>query len=260
MKLLVLLFTCFACVVSEKTEDQRQLRVGSGFSNFIDGLLGRNKNCPPEGFGALETFDIESYISKSWYAVKQIPVAYQQLENFYCVRADYIKDTRKCLFCRKRLKVQVYNQARKGSVTGKVGGTPYSAANPPKKGFFRAFQSDPENNPAKITVGFLSSVNPSSNYWVVAAGTYADAIAGNRVPTTNNYDWAIVTGGSADQQTKSGKCIPKPGLANFFGMWMFARDGVPPTGVMDGIDRIASTMGLDNTAWSFVNQAGCVFS
>jgi hypothetical protein len=238
----------------------RRLRFGVGISNFIDNLFGRNKNCPPKGFTALSDFNFTSYISKSWYSVKQIPLAYQRLEDFYCVRADYIKDTSSCFLCGNSPKVQVYNQARRGSVNGTIRGTPYTESNPPKRGLFRAFQKDPQNQPAKLTVGFFSQISLSSNYWVVAAGTYADAIAGIAVPSSAEYDWAIISAGSPDLQTQSGLCIPKPGLIDFYGMWMFARDGVPPTGVIAGIDQIATSLGLDNTKWRTVDQTGCVFA
>lgn len=230
---------------------------------FVAVMLSVNvcaQNCPPPGFDALQTFDIDSYISDSWYAVKQIPLSYQPIEDFFCVRADYIRDTSRCLFCLNSVKVQVYNQARNGSVNGTIGGTPYSITDPPAKGLFRAFQRRPDSEPAKLTVGFLSNFALRANYWVVAAGTYEDAISRTGpIPTSTQYDWAIISGGLADKETENGKCIPNPGVTDFLGMWMFARDGVPPAGVIDGIEEIASIMGLDTTKWLPVVQEGCIF-
>lgn len=145
-------------------------------------------------------------------------------------------------------------------MTGPVGGVPYKESDPPPTGLFRAIQRSPNREPAKLTVGFLSNFQRTPSYWVVAAGTYDDAIAASSpIPTSTEYDWAIITGGSPDLETDSGKCIPKPGRADFLGMWMFARDGVPPAGVIAGIDQIASDMGLDTTKWLPVDQEGCVF-
>lgn len=127
-------------------------------------------------------------------------------------------------------------------------------------GLFLGFQKSAKTDPAKITVGFFSRFDPRANYWIVAAGTYADAIANIAIPTTDTtYDWAIISAGMPSKETSNGKCIPKPGIGNLYGMWMFTRDGVPPVGVMDGIDKIADNLGLDNKAWLPVKQEGCVF-
>jgi lipocalin len=255
------IFSLVVVSVSARENQQhrrRRLQFGIGLSNFFDKLFGRNKNCPPDNFKALENFDLSSYVNGSWYAVKQIPLTFQPTSSFFCVRADYIPDTSSCFLCGDAPKVKIYNQGRRGSVNATVGGTPYTQ--PPPKNSFRAIQKDPQNQPAKLTVGFLPQFLVQSNYWVVAAGSYANAIAGVAVPTSTTYDWAIITGGSPDLQTSNGLCIPKPGLVQLYGMWMFTRDNVPPTGVISGIDQIATSLGLDNTKWLTVTQEGCVFA
>jgi apolipoprotein D and lipocalin family protein len=236
----------------------RRLPYGTRISDLIDTVLKRNTKCPPKNFGSLKKFDLNSYISKSWYAIKQIPLSYQPIEDFFCVRADYIKDTDGCLLCNDKPRIKVYNQARSGSVTGTIGGAPYSENNPSSDYFF-GMQKNPENEPAQLTVGFFPQLTPAANYWIVAAGTYAEALAGSAKPSTKQYDWAIVTGGTAGMETDNGKCIPKPGAVPFLGMWMFARDGVPPDGVINSIEVIASDLGLDTTKWLPVKQDGCVF-
>jgi hypothetical protein len=180
------------------------------------------------GFRTLNDFDFDFlYISASWYIfMKQIPVVYQPLDDFYCVRADYVKDTSRCFFCGTTPKVKVYNQARSGSQTGPVVGTPYQAGQASSdRNRFRAFQKDATNHPAKLTVGVGAQFIRRSNYWVVTAGTYENALNGTAIPTTSNYDWAIVSAGSPEKETENGLCIPKPGIIPFYGMWMLARDG-----------------------------------
>lgn len=49
--------------------------------------------CPPPGFDSVspDAFDLDAYISKPWYIQEQIPVAYQTVDQLYCVRAAYQK-------------------------------------------------------------------------------------------------------------------------------------------------------------------------
>lgn len=208
--------------------------------------------CPPEGFDALKEFDFDSYISARWYIQKQIPVAYQTLDQFYCITADYTKDTNFCPLCNRDPRVDIDNRARQGSVDGRPLGGPSR--------FFRGIVRQPKKDPAKVTVSaFAAAFLPNPNYWIVAAGTYADVL--NNVTSSNsaNYDWAIVTGGSPTKVGANGKCLPDPGELDFLGMWMFARDPVPAAGVVDAIERVADQMGLDTSAWLPVAQEGCVY-
>ena len=104
-----------------------------------------SRNCPPSGFDAKQDFNIDLYFGR-WYAQKQIPVAYQTMDEFYCVTADYTKDTNFCIFCNYAARIDILNQARKGSVNGdKLGGA---------NRFFRGIIRRPRTDPAKITVGF----------------------------------------------------------------------------------------------------------
>lgn len=226
------------------------------FDYFADLFGFGNKQCPPEGFGALENFDIDSYISARWYVQKQIPVSYLPLEEFYCTTADYTPYTGFCFFCFGARQILIANRARKGSVTGpRVGEADGSDGNK----FFRGIVRKPVKKPAEVSVGFVPDLLQfTSNYWIVAAGTYQDALDGKRVPTSNQYDWAIISGGPAKKNGANGKCKPDPGILNFLGMWMFTRDGVPPAGVVEAIDGIADSMGLDTTAWLPVEQEGCI--
>ena len=209
-------------------------------------------NCPPSGFDAKQDFDIDLYLGR-WYAQKQIPVAYQSLDEFYCVTADYTKDKNFCIFCNYAPRIDILNQARKSSVDGeKLGGA---------NRLFRGIIRRPRTNPAKITVGFLAPFLIRPSYWVVAAGSYADILLGGQTlnPTTD-YEWAIITGGSPSRDGVNGTCKPNPGILNFLGMWMFARDSIPPEGVIAAIETYAlNVLNLDTSAWFPVEHEGCVY-
>ena len=57
------------------------------------------QTCPPPGFDALQDFDLNGYIEKRWYSIKQIVVPYQPRTQFYCVYAQYAKRKYKSLYC-----------------------------------------------------------------------------------------------------------------------------------------------------------------
>jgi lipocalin len=214
-------------------------------------LFGSN-NCPPSGFDAKQDFDIDLYLGR-WYAQKQIPVAYQSIDEFYCVTADYTMDKNFCIFCNYAARIDILNQARKGSVDGeKLGGA---------NRFFRGIIRRPRTDPAKITVGFLAPFLIRASYWVVAAGSYADILLGAQtINPTSDYEWAIITGGPPSRDGANGTCKPNPGVLNFLGMWMFARDSVPPEGVIAAIEAYAlNTLNLDTSAWFPVQHEGCVY-
>jgi lipocalin len=200
--------------------------------------------CPPPGFDAKSDFDIDLYLGR-WYVQKQIPVAYQTVDQFYCVTATYSKDRGFCLFCNFSPRIDILNRARQDRVDGeKLGG--------PNR-FFRGIIRRPRRDPAKITVGFFSQFLVRSNYWVVAAGLYSDILLGQQtVDITSNYEWAIITGGAPKKEGANGKCKPSPGLLNFLGMWLFVRDPTPAAGVVEAIELYANTtLGLDTTVSVF---------
>jgi hypothetical protein len=230
--------------------DSDRTLMGGGHRDLL--WNNRNSVCPPDGFGALENFDVNSYVSARWYIQKQIPVSYQPLDEFYCVTADYSIDKRFCLFCNFGVVIAISNRARKNSVTGTPQGGPSR--------FFRGIVRRPNRKEAKVTVSaFGAQFLPRSNYWVVAAGTYQDVLQ-NITSTGTKYEWAIITGGSPTKEGAKGKCLPDPGFADFLGMWMFTRDAVPSAAVIAAIERYADSMGLDTTAWLPVKQEGCVYN
>lgn len=212
--------------------------------------------CPPPGFDALQTFDIKSYVSAKWYVIRQKPLLYSSDETF-CSFAQYTIDDSpnwvcKLLnlnWCKNALKINVLNRGLIGSVTGRE-----------NKARIKARQPDPKEEPAKIQVSF--PIPGRTNYWIVAAGTYQQAIDKTYSiatgPTSNNYEWAIISGGSPNIVTSNNKCVAgRFGRFDVRGLWMFARTPIPPAGVIDGVSSIAEALGLDTAVWRPVTHEGC---
>jgi hypothetical protein len=80
-------------------------------------LRAAQASCPPSNFSTQQGFKLSDYISRPWYSVQQALNSYQQRDNLYCVRAEYRRDPR------DSSRILVFNQARRGSVTGELQGT-----------------------------------------------------------------------------------------------------------------------------------------
>jgi lipocalin len=209
-----------------------------------------SKNCPPDGFDALETFDLDSYIGERWYPVKAAPVIYAQGQS-YCSIVQYTRDESCRFFCGNSPRIDVLNRGRRDSIDGDVN----------DGGSIKARVPNPERAPAKVKVSGLQRFFSRTNYWIVAAGTYADALSMELTaqPDGTVYDWAIIAGAAPFRETDNGKCMPGFGRLDTRGLWMFCRDPIPPDGVMDALDDLVDSMGLDNTEWIPVIHEGCVY-
>jgi lipocalin len=204
--------------------------------------------CPPNGFDAVQVFDIEKFVDERWYSLKQLPVIYQPESQFYCVFADYAIDTSKSVRCSLfgcPPAISVYNSARDGSPTGKVVSVNFKATVP-----------DPVNDPAKVNVGLSFQPNflrRGTNYWVVAVGNYNELPGLQNEPGSAFYQWAIITAGAPDTEGSSGSC------SSSGGMWYFSREPTAPSGALQAIEDIAIGLGLDTSVLKPVNQTGCAY-
>jgi lipocalin len=222
------------------------------------GLRALQSSCPPETFFISDpNLDADEYIAMPWYSIQQIPVAYQPLDSFYCVQATYtLKNPSKNLICTilqncGKRRINVRNQARKDSVTGK-------AIDATLQGIFPK-----DNNNSRLRVGptWLQGLW-YGDYWIIDAGKYAEfAPAGESTSSRfagvdNAYDWAIISGGPPD--TPSGDaCLPGQGRTNFNGFWLFARTQNPPSEVVEGMRALAASKGYDVSQLVPVVQEGC---
>jgi hypothetical protein len=205
--------------------------------------------CPPSGFDALPDLDFDGFIESRWFSIQQVPVIYQPSSQFYCVYADYTKTQGTSWFCRlfgctDPPTIKVFNSAKRNSVTGRVTSIR-----------FEGTLTDVANSPAKAKVVFPLVPRPlrrGSNNWIVAAGKYADLGITVAQPSTDMYDYAIITAGSPDTDDEDG-CYSNSG------MWMFTRDAIPPAGTVEAINTVATSLGLSTTAWLSVEQDGCAY-
>jgi lipocalin len=213
--------------------------------------------CPPKGFDAIQNFNLTSYVSARWYVIQQEPLIYSSEETF-CSYAQYTIDTkspipfycrrRRLLNCKDDIRIDVVNRGLIDSVTGE-----------PNIANLSAWCPNPITEPAKIQVSF--NIPGRTNYWIVAAGTYTEAVTNTYMgkPQSDNYEWAVISGGPPNVRTDRNKCVAgRFGKYDVRGLWMFARQPIPVPGVIEGVTAIAESMGLDTTVWRPVNHEGCV--
>ena len=109
-----------------------------------------------------------------------------------------------------------------------------------------------EADPSKLAVGppFLPPALYGP-YWVVATGPID--------PDTNEYEWAIITGGPPNRETESGACIGSGAFQNE-GFWLFTREQVASQELIDEMRGVAEDLGLDTSLLIPVAQEGCDYS
>jgi len=173
--------------------------------------------CPPDGFNAVVGLNLTAWSEAPWYPLAQMPLAYQGVDTFFCVRASY-----KLL---DESTVQVQNTAEAED------GTPSPGVESPFQ-FLRAVVRDP-SEPAKLAVGPPGLPTESyGSYWVVAAGSATQEGNGTDVsfslsegPPEGPFDWGIVSGGAPKDPSPGGGCVAgTPGGFNEAGLWLFSRE------------------------------------
>ena len=209
------------------------------------------QQCPPSGFDAVDTLDLNKFTGDRWYSIRQLPVNFQPEDQFNCVFAQYSilespYTTRCRIFrCTDPESITVFNSARVGSTSGR-----------PVSVNFRAIIPDIDSEPAKANVGprFIPNFVRGSrtNYWVAAVGTYNQLPALTLEPDSDQYEWAIITTGLPNSVGDDAtKCFSDGG------MWFFSRRSVPPVGYVEAMTAIAAGLGLDASVLLPVNHEGC---
>jgi lipocalin len=225
---------------------QRHLGLGGGISTYIRGIF--STKCPPPGFHARPTLDLDSYISQLWYPQAAAPVIYAQGQS-YCSVVQYTRDNTSCWLCSDKPRINVRNRGLAGSVTGRL-----------RDARLKAFVPHPIAAPAKIQVGSLQQYfSLSTNYWVVAADTYDNLLNSKVTSDGKIYDWALISGAAPFRDTVRGKCVPGFGRFDTRGLWLFARHPIPPTGVIGAATAYAEALGLDTSVWIPVVHEGCTY-
>jgi lipocalin len=137
-------------------------------------------------------------------------------------------------------RILVFNQARRGSVTGQSVGTSM---------LLNAIVVDSANGKLAVGPPFIptSAYGP---YWVVAA-------------SSKPYTWALISGGPPAQQGANGTCKTASGGGGFNGsgegLWIFVRDPTSPnvnTYIKEARDA-AAAKGFDLSAYSDSSRFIC---
>jgi lipocalin len=219
-----------------------------GFSLLLKALA--QNDCPKIGFDAKNDLVLEKYLGR-WYSIEQIPLSFQPLSQFYCIYVDYTEQKKSKGFlcsilggCGQQA-FDVFNSADIGQVNSIVPNTINFVATIP----------NPGTEPGKAYVGpeFLPpKTRKGTNYWVLDAGDY-NALVPTSGSDPNFYQWAIIT--AAEPNLNDGKCYSDTGF------WLFARDPVPPAGIIGAMKSLASTtFGLEPSVLQPVTHAGCTYT
>lgn len=206
----------------------------------------KDKSCQQVLSLGKSQFDLDTYISKTWYVQKQQINPYQGDDDLFCITATYNK--------RADGRVQVLNAARRGGVNGTA--TPENTNNAftglcAEQLFAGALQVGP------CILGFLSSI-VYGPYWVIAAGV--DEVA-------HDYSWSIISAGAPDVfiERKKGKnfCTTTNSTCfldiNGSGLWFFTRDMVASEETLQEMFDALDDLGVYAGGLRDVTQEGCTY-
>jgi len=186
-----------------------------------------------------ENFNVTEYTRKSWFVQKQQVNGYQPLNSLYCVSATYnIGDETVPFFTGTVIAVD--NYANRDEVNG---------GNQNGNGQILCARLTDRDVPAKLLVApcFLPN-SLAGDYWVVAAG-----------PSSNNYEWAIISGGQPEEKYDDG-CTTKESGINGSGFWFFTREQVASDETLQQMDDIAKEKGFTLSRLQPVAQEGCEYN
>jgi len=183
--------------------------------------------CPPPGFTSVSGFNLDTFISRPWYAQQQMAVAYQRPENFYCVSARYEKRSTPGLL---GYDINVYNQAQnaQGDFQNEDNSTLCADVVNEDKGQLR------------VAPCFLPPVLGGA-YWVLE---FDDEVG-----------YAIISGGPPTIETGNG-CRTARGVNNA-GLWLFTREQQRNEELVQKMRTDTAAKGFDLSVLSDVDQSVC---
>lgn len=220
--------------------------------------------CPPPGFQSVKEFSVSTYISQPWFIIQQAPNSYQPVDKLFCVRCGWGEGERsraaRCLtrFHRAEYhlvehaldsadpdKLQVFNQARTGSVDGPPDGVDM---------LLSAVVVDGARGQLKVGPAFLPDILYGP-YWVNALG---ETEAGGNL----SYSWALVSGGPPTYEGKNGKCRNAQDQVEGVdeGLWIFSRTPTMGASTLAQIRALAEQLGFDISILLDVVQKGCEYA
>ena len=199
-----------------------------------------NNTCPT--IEPMMGFNTTEYLRSTWYVQQQQITGYQPREALYCVAQTLNESNRSVPFFNGPV-IDVYNYGRVGGVNGTFENM---------DNFTLCARQANSSNPAEILNApcFLPNIL-AGPYWVLAAG-----------PSSNNYSWAIVSGGQPTVRYSDGNCSTKLTGTNGAGLWLFTRN---PFGgyAFDSVRLMRSILvekGITTSHLLNVTQRGCNYS
>jgi len=179
-------------------------------------------------------FNMTEFVRAKWYIHQQMEISYLPAEDNYCVTAMYEKksDTR----------VRVHNYANKDKVNGEVYDSDKTLS------LLGGICGQTTSVPGKLEVGPCRLPSFTyGDYWILAAG-----------PSTDNYEYTLVSGGQPTNEQPDGSCRTGDGV-NGSGLWIFTRSQERNQTVVDYVRHIAGNKGFDLTVLGDVEQEGCLY-
>jgi len=183
--------------------------------------------CPPPGFTSVNGFNLNQYIAKPWYIQQQMPVQYQQPDNFYCVTARYELRTTPSIW---GYDINVYNQAENA-------------------------QGDQQNNNGQVLCADV--VDEEKGQLRVAPCAVPSSLAGAYwiLEFNDELGYAIVSGGPPTIDTGNG-CRTGTGTNNA-GLWLFTRAQQRNEAIVQRMRDETAAKGFDLSVLQDVDQSVC---
>lgn len=186
----------------------------------------------------MKDFNTSEYIRSTWFSQQQQITAYQKDNSVYCVLQTLNTDGGHVPLYDGPV-ISVYNYAN----VDVVNGVPLNDDNTT----LCARQFD-KSSPANILNAPCFLPNQAAGpYWVLDAG-----------PSTNHYEWAIVSGGPPTEEYEDG-CTNKIDTVKGSGLWLFTRDALDSGNYVELMRQKLLSMGYTLSQLLSVSHEGCTY-
>ena len=213
-----------------------------GFITITSAILinYNNSDCP--NIQLQNDVNLTEYIRATWYIQQQQINGYQPENDLYCVTATYNLDNHSHVPLFDGTVLSVYNYANHNQVNG-----PHTPVN--NYSILCARQPN-KSHPEKLLVApcFLPNIF-GGPYWIVSAG-----------PSSDNYEWAIVSGGNPNIRIDNQTCTTSQRGINGSGLWIFSRNQTLDDVSLRYIRNLLTKKGISTSRLLNVTQQGCNYT
>jgi len=184
--------------------------------------------CPPQGLEVQQDFDLDAYISDTWWIQQQMPTEYLPVDQNFCVKAKYSKGTRSRWAKFIGWTIQVENFSKKSDGTDQNSGD-----------FLCARQV--EGAKLEVAPCFLPAWIAAGPYWVLEHN--------------EPEGYALVSGGAPEIES-NGACKTGDGV-NDAGLWIFTRRQLRNETLVDSLMQKLVDYGYDTSVMNPVDNFNC---